>query len=286
MAGTTSSSAFLAEWASKTEPLSPDYAGTYTFGHNAQNPLSTGNGYANALLGVFTTYTELTNRVDRDRRHWQTEGYVQDSWRVKSGLTLDYGVRLTHTGSYFDTRQSTAGFYEPELVGGPGAAPLPADVHDGCARERRPARPTTSAHTIRPTRAVLLPSAYIGNLVPGSGSQINGMIADGYPGMRPGEYFKLHPVRRGAARRVCLGHQRERQAGAARVHGHVLRDTHTRGVGRVRRHGAGGVQPPGAVGDVRGHRELRHLRQDVRRDADQLRSTPAAKRARSRSPTT
>ena len=104
---------FLAEWASKTEPLSPDYAGTYAFGHNAQNPFSTGNGYANALLGVFTTYTELTNRVDRDRRHWQTEGYVQDSWRVKSGLTLDYGVRLTHTGSYFDTRQSTAGIYGP-----------------------------------------------------------------------------------------------------------------------------------------------------------------------------
>ena len=48
--------------------------GNYDFGHNAQNPLSTGNGYANALLGVFTTYTELTNRVDRDRRHWQTEG--------------------------------------------------------------------------------------------------------------------------------------------------------------------------------------------------------------------
>ena len=112
---------FLAEWASKTEPLSPDYAGTYAFGHNAENPLSTGNGFANALLGTFTTYTELTNRVDRDRRHWQTEGYLQDSWRAKPGLTLDYGVRLTHTGSYFDTRQSTAGFYEPSWS--PGQAP-------------------------------------------------------------------------------------------------------------------------------------------------------------------
>jgi hypothetical protein len=41
---------------------------------------------------------------------------------------------------------------------------------------------------------VLLSSAFIGNLVPGSGSQINGMIADGYPGMRPGEYFKFTPL--------------------------------------------------------------------------------------------
>jgi hypothetical protein len=181
----------LVEWASKTEPLSPDYAGTYNFGHNAENPFSTGNGYANALLGVFTTYTETTNRVDRDRRHWQVEGYVQDSWHLKR-LTLDYGVRLIHTGSYFDTRQSTAGFFEPSwsaaqaprlyqptcLTGVPGNLTCPANQQ----RAYDPANPD-----------VKLASAYIGNIVPGSGSQINGMIADGYPGMRPGEYFKFTP---------------------------------------------------------------------------------------------
>ena len=65
------------EWASKTEPQSVNYMGNYEFSHNAQNPLSTGNGYANALIGVFNTYTELTNRVDRDRRHRQTEGFCR-----------------------------------------------------------------------------------------------------------------------------------------------------------------------------------------------------------------
>ena len=142
---------FLAEWASKTEPLSPDYAGNYAFGHNAQNPFSTGNGYANALLGVFTTYTELTNRVDRDRRHWQTEGYVQDSWRVKPGLTLDYGVRLTHTGRYFDTRQSTAGFYEPSWSRARRRASTGRRARPACPGTR-PAPPTTSAPTTRPIR--------------------------------------------------------------------------------------------------------------------------------------
>ena len=183
---------FLAEWASKTEPLSPDYAGTYAFGHNAQNPLSTGNGYANALIGTFTTYTELTNRVDRDRRHWQTEGYVQDSWRVKPGFTLDYGVRMTHTGSYFDTRKSTAGFYEPSW----SAAQAPRLYRPICTTGV-PGNQTCSANNQRAydpaNPGVLLPSAFIGNLVPGTGSQINGMIADGYPGMRPGEYFSFTP---------------------------------------------------------------------------------------------
>ena len=74
------------EYNSKTEPGSADYMGNFDFGHNANNPLSTGNGYANMLLGVFTTYTELTSRVDSDVRHWQNDFYVQDNWRVTPRL--------------------------------------------------------------------------------------------------------------------------------------------------------------------------------------------------------
>ena len=55
------------EYNRKTEPGSADYMGNFNFGHDANNPLNTGNGYANMLLGVFTTYTELTSRVDQRR---------------------------------------------------------------------------------------------------------------------------------------------------------------------------------------------------------------------------
>ena len=57
---------FFAERNSKTEPGSNDYNGVYNFGHSADNPLSTGNGYANALLGVFTTLRRA--RLPRRRR--------------------------------------------------------------------------------------------------------------------------------------------------------------------------------------------------------------------------
>ena len=259
---------FLGEWASKTEPLSPDYGGTYAFGHNAENPLSTGNGYANALLGTFTTYTELTNRVDRDRRHWQTEGYLQDSWRVKPGVTLDYGVRLTHTGSYFDTRQSTAGFYEPSWSAAQRAPPLQTDVHDRRARERglrgqqpaglRPGQPGGAAVECvhRQPRA-------------GVGLADQRHDRGRLPGHAAGRVLQVHPARGGAARRGRLGYQRQRQAGAAGVRRHVLRHPDPRSWENYVGTRAGGVQPPGAVGDVLGHRELRHLRQVVRRDADQ-----------------
>ena len=52
---------FFIERNSKTEPGSVGYAGQYNFGHSDDDPIS-GNGYANALLGRFTSYSELNNR--------------------------------------------------------------------------------------------------------------------------------------------------------------------------------------------------------------------------------
>ena len=91
------------------------YAGVYNFGHNADNPLSTGNGYANALLGVFTTYTERTiasianagtGRLTRTRR---TAGA---SLRA---FTLDYGLRVTHHGAIYEVRDMNSAF-DPTLL--------------------------------------------------------------------------------------------------------------------------------------------------------------------------
>ena len=76
---------FFTERDAKTEPGSATYNGQYNFGHSSDNPLSTGNGYANVLLGVFTTYDELNNRLDREARHWQSDAYAQDSWRSTRG---------------------------------------------------------------------------------------------------------------------------------------------------------------------------------------------------------
>ena len=90
------------EYNHKTEPGSADYMGNYNFGNDANNPLNTGNGYANMLLGAFSTYTELTAAWTSDVRHWQNDFYVQDNWRVTPRLTLDYGVRVQHSGSDYE----------------------------------------------------------------------------------------------------------------------------------------------------------------------------------------
>jgi hypothetical protein len=180
---------FYTEFTLKTEPGSANYMGNFDFGSTATNPLDSGYGYANALLGVFQTYTELSNRVNMNRRHWQTEGYLQDSWKVNPRFTLDYGVRLTHSGPFYEVNNANSGFYadlwNPSLAprlyrpvcldGRPGNQSCPQNLRGAVD----PANPTQIAS-----------SAFIGNIVPGTGSQINGMEAGG-PDGKGGGYYKL-----------------------------------------------------------------------------------------------
>ena len=176
------------EYDKKTEPGSADYMGNYDFGHNADNPLSTGNGYANMLLGVFTNYTELTNRIDRDVRHWQADAYAQDNWRASPRWTFDYGVRLQHSGSDFEVNHMNSGFFPDQWNANQAARVYRLVCIDG--RPGNQACPAASQRTIDPAfPTVFLPSAFNGNIVQGTGNQINGIRTGGIPGRKPGTYF-------------------------------------------------------------------------------------------------
>ena len=176
------------EWNKKTEPGSADYMGNFNFGHDVNNPLSTGNGYANMLLGIYTTYTELTARIDRDTRHWQNDAYVQDNWRPTSRLTIDYGLRLQHSGSEFEVNNMNSGFFADQW--NRNQAPR---VYKLVCMDGRPGDqlcPATLQRTIDPAfPSVFLPSAFNGNIVSGTGDQINGIVTGGIPGEKPGTYF-------------------------------------------------------------------------------------------------
>ncbi len=178
------------EFDHKTEPGSADYVGNYDFGDNANNPLNSGNGYANMLLGNFNSYTELTARVDKAVRHWQNDIYLQDNWRATPRLTLDYGVRLQHSGSDYEVNNNHTGFF-PDLWKANQAARIYKLVcTTGVPGDQ--ACSTGNQRTIDPANpGVFFPSAFAGNIVPGSGVQINGVTTDGIPGAKPGTYFRF-----------------------------------------------------------------------------------------------
>jgi len=71
------------------------YLGSYSFGNDGsgQNPLDTQDGFANAWLGNYRQYAEGQKNIG-DWKFWQTEFYMQDSWRVAPRLTLDLGLRF------------------------------------------------------------------------------------------------------------------------------------------------------------------------------------------------
>jgi hypothetical protein len=176
------------EYNRKTEPGSADYMGNFNFGHDANNPLSTGNGYANMLLGVFTTYTELTSRVDRDVRHWQNDFYFQDNWRVSPRLTVDLGLRVQHSGSDFETNNMNSGFFDDLWQRNNAARVYKLACTTGVPGNQACA--AANQRAIDPANpGVFFPTAYAGNIVPGSGQQLNGIITGGMEGRKDGTYF-------------------------------------------------------------------------------------------------
>src|ERR1051326_3506725 len=70
-----------------------DNNGSYNFGDNSANPLDTGYGYANALLGVYNTFDQASAYINGKYRYWNIEEFIQDTWKVTPRLTFDYGMR-------------------------------------------------------------------------------------------------------------------------------------------------------------------------------------------------
>ena len=56
----------------------------------------TGLAVANAALGLFTNYGEIGQRAYTPWRAWSTDLFVQDTWRARSNLTLEYGTRYSY----------------------------------------------------------------------------------------------------------------------------------------------------------------------------------------------
>jgi hypothetical protein len=159
------------EWNSKIEPSAGStYYGNFNFGSSTNNPLDTNYGYANALLGVYQTYSEASNRAVPDVHFTELDWYVQDSWRVKRGLTIDYGMRFVHQSPVVDTSGTYSNFYK-ELW---NSAQAPVLYQQGSLAGKSVAlNPLTGQTTF---------ASLIGTIIPGSGNPVDGMHIDGLTG--------------------------------------------------------------------------------------------------------
>ncbi len=154
-------------------PTSVNFNGTFDFTRSGNNPLDANHPYANALLGVFYTYSEASTRPVRRFRQRSVEWFIQDNWKALRRLTLDYGVRFYRLKPVYEQNNALATFLPerfdprkqvslitPQIVGGQrvGVHPLTGQVY---------------------------PAALIGAFAPGAGDPYNGILVTanepGYP---------------------------------------------------------------------------------------------------------
>ncbi len=157
------------------------FQGFVNFGNDVNNALDSQFGYSNAALGVFSQYLQASKFVEGSMLYNNTEGYVQDNWKVNSRLTLDYGVRLTHQQPQYDQFQQMSNFFPDRWK----ASDAPLLYIPGCSN----GAVTCSGNTLNAmnpvTRQILTaPGApntqsAIGTPIPGSGNPLNGVVRAG-----------------------------------------------------------------------------------------------------------
>ena len=145
--------------------------GSISFSDDANNPQRTRYGFASALLGIMTNYSEATSKPYGLYRFTNFEAYVQDNWKVNRRLTLDYGIRIYHDLPQEEVRGQAAafvqGFYNP--------ANAPVLITSG----------RNSAGTrigVDPVTGQQYNVAFIGTFAPGHGDPAVGMVSGGTRG--------------------------------------------------------------------------------------------------------
>jgi Carboxypeptidase regulatory-like domain len=152
------------------------FQGTVDFSNDTNNALDSGFGYSNAALGVFTRYQQASLFVEGSMIYNNTEGYIQDNWKVNNRLTLDYGLRLTHQGPQYDQFQQMSNFF-PNLW---SASAAPVLYVPGCTTGTACSGSTRNAMDPRTGQILVVSgaassSAYIGTPILGTGNSLNGV---------------------------------------------------------------------------------------------------------------
>jgi hypothetical protein len=151
--------------------------GTINFVNDSNNPLDSTFPYANAALGIFRDYNQASKYVEGVFLYNNTEGYVQDNWKVSRRLVFDYGLRFVHQQPQYDSLGQASNFLPEQWT--PSAAPLLYVA--GCANGQYPCSGSNRQAMDPVTGQFLGPNSVlaIGTLVPGSGNATNGLFLSG-----------------------------------------------------------------------------------------------------------
>jgi hypothetical protein len=98
--------------AHKNEVPQPGYGVNGFIQFSSTSAVSTGNAFADLLLGNVETFTQEAAALKMHEQYHIAEPYFQDDWHVSSRLTLNLGVRFSFYGTYSE-RNNLAWNFDP-----------------------------------------------------------------------------------------------------------------------------------------------------------------------------
>jgi len=152
------------QYSAKDQTSTSPASGAIDFGTNPNNPGDAGYPFANALLGNFNTFQQSSGVLNGQYRYNNVEWYGLDSWKVTPKLTVELGMRFYWVQPQYDQALQTSSF-NPALFSRSGVAQLYGQNAAGLA--------------VNPLTGQTAPSAFIGAIVPGTGSTTNGLYTNG-----------------------------------------------------------------------------------------------------------
>jgi carboxypeptidase family protein len=151
--------------------------GTLNFGNDTNNPLDAQFGYANAVLGIFSSYAQSSKFVEGQYVYNNNEAYLQDNWKVTSRLTFDYGVRFVHQQPQYDYTGQSSNFLPDKYA----ISSAPLLYAAGCVNGGAPCS-GANRQAVNPATGQFLgvnSTVAIGAIVPDTGSSTNGLFQSG-----------------------------------------------------------------------------------------------------------
>jgi hypothetical protein len=146
----------------KPQSAFANFNGQINFDNSSSNPYDSTHPFANAALGIYTTFNQASDFRKPQWQYQNFEWYLQDNWKATNKLTLDYGVRFYALTPQWDVTKKAANF-------------IPADFNAAAAvRLYQPAVIDGTRVGYDPQTGSIVNSAYIARIVPNSGDRFQG----------------------------------------------------------------------------------------------------------------
>lgn len=150
--------------------------GNIWFDRDSQNPGDTNWAFSNALLGNFHRYQQSNVVLNGLYRYTNVEWYIQDNWKVRPGLTLDWGMRFYIIQPQYDAALQTSSFNAAFYTASNQVRLMERARNPATATA---ANPLGAVQARNPLTGQFAPAALIGSLAPNVGDPANGMARAG-----------------------------------------------------------------------------------------------------------